>query len=238
MRKKYVLCGVITMLLFSLTGCVEAYELSEADQTKVANYAAHVVAKYNRRQEKGLEPITQADIDKSLEKEEKKKQQEDSQDAQNSSNANSSEGSSVQNENAEAVTLAQALQMETGLDAAFVNYDITEKFVQEDYFLLNATAGKQYLVLHVDLTAGAEAVACDMYAKDLSYQIVINGDKKVVAQTSILLNDLGTYQGTIEAGGKASCVLLFETEAENLQNIEHLQLYVTSSAGKSVVNLK
>ena len=33
--------------------------------------------------------------------------------------------------------------------------------------------------------------------KNLKYRVVINGDKTVAAQTSILLNDLGTYQGTI-----------------------------------------
>lgn len=73
-----------------------------------------------------------------------------------------------------------------------------------------------------------------MLKKNLKYRVVINGDKTVAAQTSILLNDLGTYQGTIAGGSAQECVLLFETEKQNVEDITSLQLKVSDGSTSTV----
>ena len=99
---------------------------------------------------------------------------------------------------------------------------------------MNATAGKTFLVVHVNLKATGGDIECDMLKKNLKYRVVINGDKTVAAQTSILLNDLGTIAG----GSAQECVLLFETEKQNVENITSLQLKVSDGSTSTVSELQ
>ena len=55
---------------------------------------------------------------------------------------------------------------------------------------------------------------------------------------SIVLNDLGTYQGTIAGGSAQECVLLFETEKQNVENITSLQLKVSDGSTSTVSELQ
>ncbi len=66
---------------------------------------------------------------------------------------------------AETVSLRQALKLEDGLDASFENYDVTDSYVESDYFAMNATAGKTFLVVHVNLKATGGDIECDMLKK-------------------------------------------------------------------------
>ena len=134
--------------------------------------------------------------------------------------------------------MRQALKLEDGLDASFENYDVTDSYVESDYFAMNATAGKTFLAVHINLKATGGDIECDMLKKNLKYRVVINGDKTVAAQTSILLNDLGTYQGTIAGGSAQECVLLFETEKQNVENITSLQLKVSDGSTSTVSELQ
>ena len=236
-RKKGLVSILLCGVMLSTAGCgTKPYDLSSEEQEKVAAYAAHVVTKYNDRQDEGLIRIQQEDL--SEETADSKTTQTDTKDKQETS------GDSVKNTTAEAekpkaetVSLRQALKLEDGLDASFENYDVTDSYVESDYFAMNATAGKTFLVIHVNLKATGGDIECDMLKKNLKYRVVINGDKTVAAQTSILLNDLGTYQGTIAGGSAQECVLLFETEKQNVENITSLQLKVSDGSTTTLSEL-
>lgn len=232
-RKKGMICVLMCGAMLLFTGCEEAYDLTEEDQSRIADYAAHVVTKYNGSQEEGLlkvEPETiqeeEEETDGSQDQEEKKEESKTSQSGQ------------ADTDKTETVSLNQALQLESGLKASFARYDVTSSYVEADYFAMNATSGKTYLVVHIDLEAEGQDVNCDMLSKDLNFRVLINGEKEVAAQTSILLNDLSTYQGTIAQGSAQDCVLLFETEEENVSNIESLGLKVLDGASTSTVTLQ
>ncbi len=232
-RKKGMICVLMCGAMLLFTGCEEAYDLTEEDQSRIADYAAHVVTKYNGSQEEGLlkvEPETiqeeEEETDGSQDQEEKKEESKTSQSGQ------------ADTDKTETVSLNQALQLESGLKASFARYDVTSSYVEADYFAMNATSGKTYLVVHINLEAEGQDVNCDMLSKDLNFRVLINGEKEVAAQTSILLNDLSTYQGTIAQGSAQDCVLLFETEEENVSNIESLGLKVLDGASTSTVTLQ
>lgn len=237
-RKKGLVSILLCGVMLSTAGCgTKPYDLSSEEQEKVAAYAAHVVTRYNDRQDEGLIKIQQEDF--SEDTADSKTTQTDTKDKQETS------GDSVKNTTAETekpkaetVSLRQALKLEDGLDASFENYDVTDSYVESDYFAMNATAGKTFLVVHVNLKATGGDIECDMLKKNLKYRVVINGDKTVAAQTSILLNDLGTYQGTIAGGSAQECVLLFETEKQNVENITSLQLKVSDGSTSTVSELQ
>ena len=224
-RKKGLVSILLCGVMLSTAGCgTKPYDLSSEEQEKVAAYAAHVVTRYNDRQDEGLIKIRQEDL--SEDTADSKTTQTDTKDKQETS------GDSAKN------TTAETLKLEDGLDASFENYDVTDSYVESDYFAMNATAGKTFLVVHVNLKATGGDIECDMLKKNLKYRVVINGDKTVAAQTSILLNDLGTYQGTIAGGSAQECVLLFETEKQNVENITSLQLKVSDGSTSTVSELQ
>lgn len=232
-RKKGMICVLMCGAMLLFTGCEEAYDLTEEDQSRIADYAAHVVTKYNGSQEEGLLKVEpemiqeeEDETDGSQDQEEKKEESKTSQSGQ------------ADTDKTETVSLNQALQLESGLKASFARYDVTSSYVEADYFAMNATSGKTYLVVHINLEAEGQDVNCDMLSKDLNFRVLINGEKEVAAQTSILLNDLSTYQGTIAQGSAQDCVLLFETEEENVSNIESLGLKVLDGASTSTVTLQ
>lgn len=238
-RKKGLVSILLCGVMLSTAGCgTKPYDLSSEEQEKVAAYAAHVVTRYNDRQDEGLIKIQQEDLSKE-DTTESKEQQTDTKDKQETS-GDSAKNTTAETEKpkAETVSLRQALKLEDGLDASFENYDVTDSYVESDYFAMNATAGKTFLVVHVNLKATGGDIECDMLKKNLKYRVVINGDKTVAAQTSILLNDLGTYQGTIAGGSAQECVLLFETEKQNVENITSLQLKVSDGSTSTVSELQ
>ena len=234
-RKKGLVSVLLCGVMLSTAGCgTKPYDLSSEEQEKVAAYAAHVVTRYNDRQDEGLIRIQQEDV--SEETADSKEPQAETKDKQENAQDNTKNVTSdAEKPKAETVSLRQALKLEDGLDASFENYDVTDSYVESDYFAMNATAGKTFLAVHINLKATGGDVECDMLAKNLKYRVVINGDKTVAAQTSILLNDLGTYQGTIAGGSTQECVLLFETEKQNVENITSLQLKV-SDAGTTTLS--
>ena len=237
-RKKGLVSILLCGVMLSTAGCgTKPYDLSSEEQEKVAAYAAHVVTRYNDRQDEGLIKIQQEDV--SEETADSKEPQAETKDKQENTEDNTKNVTSdAEKPKAETVSLRQALKLEDGLDASFENYYVTYSYVESDYFAMNATAGKTFLAVHINLKATGGDVECDMLAKNLKYRVVINGDKTVAAQTSILLNDLGTYQGTIAGGSAQECVLLFETEKQNVENITSLQLKVSDGSTSTVSELQ
>lgn len=238
-RKKGLVSILLCGVMLSTARCgTKPYDLSSEEQEKVAAYAAHVVTRYNDRQDEGLIKIQQEDLSKE-DTTESKEQQTDTKDKQETS-ADPAKNTTADAEKpkTETVSLRQALKLEDGLDASFENYDVTDSYVESDYFAMNATAGKTFLAVHINLKATGGDIECDMLKKNLKYRVVINGDKTVAAQTSILLNDLGTYQGTIAGGSTQECVLLFETEKQNVENITSLQLKVSDGSTSTVSELQ
>lgn len=239
-RKKGLLSIVICGVMLLSAGCgTKPYDLTKEDQKKVADYAAHVVTKHNDNQEEGILKVSQEDIRKAEEKnnskKEKKKAQTDTKKTERETDSGAQEETKPKEET---VSLKKALGLGEGMNASFDRYEVTASYVEADYFAMNATAGKTYLVLHMNLSAEGTDAQYDMFSKNLNFRVVINGQKEVGAQTSILLNDLSTYQGTVKPGEPQGCVLLFETEPENVENITSLQLKVLKGSASSMVELQ
>lgn len=68
------------------------------------------------------------------------------------------------------------------------------------------------------------------------FRAVVNDTETVAAQTSILQNDLSTYQEDIMAGETKETVLLFEI-SRDIQEISSLQLKVSMNEKKYTLNL-
>ena len=103
--------------------------------------------------------------------------------------------------------------------------------------MLFRSPGSQLLVLKVKLTnQSSQDLAIDILAMTPAFSVTVNGEYTAAAQTTILPNDLSTYQGTLLAGESGETVLLFEIPQE-VQAVSDLSLKVTMNGSQNTIKL-
>ncbi len=223
---------------FAFTGCGEAlYELTPEEESAVVSYASHVVAKFNRYQRDGEVFVRQEILDGEDEEEqdspvspqetaadtEETEQSPQSGEENTEQNGQGAEDSgNMQN----AVSIQEALGLGT-ITAEYGGSSLCATYDQSDSYVVDAEAGKQLLVLKVKLTNETGAAAdLDVLQKKPSFDAVVNGEKTVKAQMTILPNDLATYQGSISPGESVDTVIIFQIP-EEIQSVSDLELGIT-----------
>ena len=243
--------AVLLVALVATTGCGEkAMTLTEEEESTIVNYTAHVVAKYNTKQPDGLARLSADTLDDiygtDSTKDEEQNTQTDSildeaktDETQMDEVPESYDSQGTDTENAlpeeQQVTLSEALGI-AGVEAAVTGIELKDSYVQEDYFAMDATAGKTYLVVHVSLTNATTAdIPCDMLAQKPQFKAKVNGGSAVPAETTILLNDISTYQGVIPMGGSVDTVALFLVSKDQVSQVDTLTLEVNANGVKNEV---
>lgn len=232
---KLKICALVLTMALVMSGCGDKpYTLTDQEKAIIVNYAAHVVAKYNKRQPDGLcytatdkdtenteqQPATETESGPEPEPETSKGT------AGGTTQQTTSEAPAEQSTQVPINSLAAALGL-TGLSAVFTGSEVKSSYEQPDYFALEASNGKTFLILHIQLSNTTNAdIACDMLSKKAAFTVTINGSITANAKTTILLNDLGTFQETIAAGASVDTVLLFEVPADQVTSVDQLDLKV------------
>lgn len=240
------LAAVLLTAVFTMTGCGDAlYELTPEEETAIVSYAAHSVAKFNTYQQDG-----QIFVMKEVLEGEQEDKNEPQQPAQNEPQQTGGERGESGGEVAQETEIPQTEmpQTDTGstlnealdlgvISAECIKKELCKTYQQEGYYAVDAEAGKQLLVLTVNLTnTASQALHIDILAMTPSFHVSINDMKKIPAQTTILLNDLGTYQSDIAAGATNETVLLFQVP-DSVEEISNIKLYVTMNGSQYTVNL-
>lgn len=244
----------ITAVLFAvavtLSGCGEAlYEMTAEEEAILVNYAAQSVAKFNTYQQDGEVFVRQEILDgeesntpapQPEENPGEEALQEGDTEAPEDVMApdlplDQPEQGQAQPESAGS-TMTEALDLGV-ISADYVGNEFTKSYLAEDYFAVDAEPGKKLLVLKYNLVNNSsQALHIDILAMTPSFVAVVNGEQRVPAQTTILLNDLSTYQSDIEAGGTNETVLIFQIP-EEVEDVSSIQLNVTMNGNQYTINL-
>ena len=135
------------------------------------------------------------------------------------------------------MSLKQALKL-SGVNAVYRGHELVSAYQASQSYMVRANSGYDLLVLHVNLKNGTDRTAeCDILSSMPSFRLTVNGEVSVTADTTILLNDLGTYQGRIRAGEKARTVLIFQLKKGAVRSIDSMDLEVTIGGTNSLVQL-
>ena len=214
-------------------------------------YAAHVVSKFNRKQSEGIEnvavlkalmKIREEEAEKRRKQQEEEQQEEEKPDQKPDTSGNQqqetpSEGQQEQPQKTY-VSLTKALQLD-GVDASYRKYELTSAYQASQSYMVRANSGNELLVLHVNLkNSGNKTTECDILSKMPSFRLTINGETSVSADTTILLNDLGTYQGKIRAGKTKKAVLIFQVKKGSVKSADSMELEVKTGGTSSQVQLE
>lgn len=239
---KMKMTAILLAVVFLLAGCGDAlYELTPEEETAIVSYASQLVAKYNTYQREGevnvspemLEPEEPETEVLPPEEQAQAPQEQPDTPEQNTPDAvpdqPSLEGESFSTIN-EALDLG-VVQVEYTGSSTCMTYE------KSDIYAVDAAAGRQLLVCNLKLTNPSDQnLHVDILAMTPIFGAVVNGTESVPAQTTILPNDLSTYQGDILAGESVDAVLLFEISGE-IQEISEIQLKIRMAGKDFTVKL-
>lgn len=139
-------------------------------------------------------------------------------------------------------TIAESLAVPEGIGVTYLGHKLCESYPDNgsagEYFSLDASNGKKILVLEFSVenptTSNADV---DFFAKDAAYSVKVGDGKQYSAMTTMLLDDMSTYTGTIKAGESQHMVLLFEVEQSVAENITDVQLYFKNNSQTYMINM-
>ncbi len=114
---------------------------------------------------------------------------------------------------------------------SYPSYDQDGMFIE-----IQAPTGHKLLVLKFNIENKTnEQQDVDFYGQDMDYHIIINDNKRAKAMLTILIDDLYTYQNTIEPSDREEVVLLFSVSESVAKDIHGLKLSVKNTSGKEAI---
>lgn len=218
-RKKIegILC-LTGMLL--LTGCgTKAYDLTEAEESQIVNYAVHVVSKHNSYQKDGL-----VYVDQSVEETETE---------ETVTGSESVDGTEIMDETPAGNTLEDVFGAD-GLEVAYLTNELNENYIESDIGDAGVLPdGKQYLILYFDVVNPTDkGIVLDVSSWNATFKVDYTSQdgnsESASCYTTFLTTDLSGYDESnlINAGETKSAVLLFEIP-DSVTEVSDIVLHVT-----------
>lgn len=246
MRRTRVQMTIAAMMAAALmSGCgEEPYELTENEQKLIANYSAHIVTKYNTYQNEGLSVVqTPVEETSTAETEETETVQQE----QTAETEETEETETVQQEQTaeteETETSAETAYTPATLDELFggqnivltyAGAELTDSYMEGSYYALYPDAGRQYLVLRIDVAnSGTEPAEVDYLSLMPQFQVKLNGDITSPSEQTVLPGDFSALDLTLQAGETEEAVLLFQIPAD-VEMIEGVELFVTTDGNYQI----
>ena len=218
-RKKIegILC-LTGMLL--LTGCgTKAYDLTEAEESQIVNYAVHVVSKHNSYQKDGLVYVDQS--------------AEEIEPEETVTGSESVDGTEIMDETPAGNTLEDVFGAD-GLEVAYLTNELNENYIESDIGDAGVLPdGKQYLILHFDVVNPTDkGIVLDVSSWNATFKVDYTSQdgnsESASCYTTFLTTDLSGYEESnlINAGETKSAVLLFEIP-DSVTEVSDIVLHVT-----------
>ena len=229
-------------LIVSLSGCGNTIPpLSEEQEALVVEYASTAVLKHDanyqgklvdlstlkNEEETPVEETMQAPAEEADIPKEPEQMQEPQQDVFSA-------------EQAEAEIQADAEQILGLQDVSltYSGYEVDEFYPKngnEIYFVMNATPGNNLLVVKFTLrNLLNEEQDIQIQPGTVRVKIIMNGEEEN-ALTTMLLNDLATYQGTLGPNEETELVVVGEYPVEDLQSIDSLSVKLKNESCEVVL---
>ncbi len=224
-------------LLVSLCGCDNTIpSLSEEQEALVVEYASSAVLKHDANyQGKLVDLSTLTNEEETPEEETTQAPAEDTnipQKPQQEAENAAQEEAQVQVNAEQILGLHDVSLTCSGYEAA----EFYPKNGNEIYFVMNATPGNNLLVMKFTLrNLLNEEQAIQIQPGAVRVKIELNGGEKD-ALTTMLLNDLAVYQGTLGPNEETELVVVGEYPVEDIQTIDSLSVKLKNENGEAILN--
>ena len=232
MKKKFM-GGAVLLSAALLTGCGnEIPEMSQQQQELFVEYAVGKTLKYDKNHESRLVELTLEEETGQVPAEEEVSQpappEEEGSTQQEQTEADVDDVEII--DNTDGVVTNPTIEEFLGLDSVkftYTGYETVSTYPEQEgelFFAMDATEGNQLVVLKflAENISGGET-ALDIMQSNTRFKIAINGTEKN-ALTTLLLNDLAYYQGTLAPGEGTELVLVCEVPSGQVNEITTLGL--------------
>ena len=234
--KKYTVITTLTCFTLFLTGCFlpSLPDMTEEQEEAITEYSADLLKKYDASYSNGV--YTEEQLEKAAQKEEEQKAKDEkakqladeymekaktaaAQKEKKSEEPSEGTDSEPKEKKNGPVSLANDEVAEfmniSDFDVEYMGYDIMKSYPDDgnnSVFSVDATEGKQLVVLYLDVTnSGAADAAVDMFTDKNTYSLNCGGTT-VESSSKLVLNDFSIYRDTVQAGATNETVLVFETD--------------------------
>lgn len=256
MKKRVLFLSLFMMGSMVLTGCNEVISLSDEETTMIAEYAAEMLLKYDVNYEDritdGNKEIAKQSGGKTTEEtvSEPATEVPEEESTTEASPGGNRVNSSIDTAN-EAADNGKTTGTESniariagidGVDITYKDYDVVDHYPAADeegeFISLDASEGYQLLVLRFRISNATEQeVAVSLMDKEIAYHIVCNGTYGADPMLTILMDDLGTLETTVQPGQEEEAVLVFQIADSMKDSLSSIQLKVNYNNVDNVINI-
>ncbi|MBR1770484.1 MAG: hypothetical protein IJ747_00470 [Lachnospiraceae bacterium] len=245
--KSWILIGACTVLL---TGCGGSLpEMTDEQVDAIGEYAAVTLLKYDANSKSRLvDPARLAEAEQAAKQQKTKpteEQKTDPQPEQNQGKQSEQGNLTVVDRTGSGATLkADSLEGFFGLQGSvklsYTGYDVQKSFGEANsYFALDATEGKELLILHFALeNISGQEQTVRFIDQTASYRVTVNGSYTRTALTTLLDNNLATYIGKLQPDETTDVVILIEIEQEQAAEINSVNLILKNEQESYTIQLK
>lgn len=244
-RNKNMVCGALlcTMML-SMTACGnEIPDLTEEESQRIGEYAAVTLLKYDANNRSRLvDPeVVIAKLEKEAAKETTKASQEEGK-AEETGSTGTTEVTMPTAQEEITASMEDFFGLPEGVSITYEDYMVADSYpedgVEDDYFALDASMGKKLLVLRFHLTNGTEQEEkIDLLNTNSRYIITVNDSIRANALTTMLPNDMSTYEETLEPGQTQELVLLLEVNEDVAGAVQTIALRLKNASNEYTIQL-
>ena len=251
-KKRLMFCMLLSSTLF-LVGCNSVKDLTDEETRLIAEYAGDLLLKYDLNYTDRVDEGNKA-ADAMAEASTEELSAEVATEEQEATEENTTEmGKDVSgrieqdtSEDSEATvgTLQDIAQIAgvDGVSITYSNYIITSQYPEgdgeSDFINLEASEGYELLVVRFNVTNVSEDIVnVSLMDKGLDYRIVCNGSKAANPMLTILMNDLGTLDTSVNPGETQEAVLIFQISEDMKNQLESIKLYVNYNDLDNIIDI-
>lgn len=244
-RNKNMVCGaLLCAMMLSMTACGnEIPNLTEEESQRIGEYAAVTLLKYDANNRSRLvDPeVVIAKLEKKAAKEATKASQEEEK-AEETGSTGATEVTMPTAQEEITASMEDFFGLSEGVSITYEDYMVADSYPEDgaadDYFALDASAGKKLLVLRFQLTNGTEQEeTIDLLNTNSRYIITVNDSIRANALTTMLPNDMSTYTETLEPGQTQELVLLLEVNDDVANALQTIALRLKNASNEYTIQL-
>lgn len=229
-KKELAGIGIFVMLL--CTGCGSLPPMTPEQEDEIVGYAAAVALKYDAGYDSRLVELPpeyhkeeSPSVSDSTKTEETGWQEEEPAGMDETADT---ETTDISEEKENASSIESFYNMD-GIRIAYKGASYQKTYpsdsVEEYYFTLDAVEGKKLLVMEFGVSnVTDQAVQIDFLLKAPVFRVSLNENRSVNVLSTMLLDDMSTYVGTVEPGETIPLVLVAQVEEQDAVAIQSLVL--------------
>lgn len=238
---KVFLCGLSIACV--LSGCGRTVELTEEENEIITEYAVGLLLKYDKYYSNHLVNLAEyAEETEIAESEPEEMIPEESPDAEEADIVDTPVVDATEEEPQQASTIEEFYNIE-GIAFQYAGYELLDEYPQitEDSaslaFAMDATDGMKLLVIKFQaVSLNGTETQLNMMDYGTKVKVSVNGESSKNALSTMLLNDLQTYHGSVGADGPVELVAV--VEVPDGTNVESLSISLRNDSDGTTLILQ